>query len=102
MRPSLTFLFTEKLTNPSYNFDGDKDVGFLKRSGSNSSLNSLFSTEGDPHIRSCDDCRKLLERRDIQMEQRNTKATIVLLYEVRLCMISDGPKDSKFCLTVNF
>ncbi|KAL4226333.1 Rabenosyn-5 [Mactra antiquata] len=77
----LTHAYAKKLTNPSYNFDGDKDVGFLKRSGSNSSLNSLFSTEGDPHIRSCDECRKLLERRDLQMEQRNTKTAIVLLYE---------------------
>lgn len=80
-------LLSEKLTNPSFNFEGSRESGFLKRAGSNSSLNSLFSTEGDPHIRSCDDCRKLLERRDQLMEQRNTKSTIVLLYEV-LCSIS--------------
>lgn len=83
----LTHAYAKKLTNPSFNFEGGRDAGFLKRAGSSSSLNSLFSTEGDPHIRACEDCRKLLERRDQQMEQRNTKSTIVLLYEkMKLCI----------------
>ncbi|XP_053377139.1 rabenosyn-5-like [Mercenaria mercenaria] len=83
----LTHDYAKKLTNPSFSFEGGRDSGFLKRSGSNSSLNSLFSTEGDPHIRACEDCRKLLERRDQQMEQRNTKSTIVLLYEkMKFCI----------------
>ncbi|XP_052286154.1 rabenosyn-5-like isoform X12 [Dreissena polymorpha] len=77
----LTHAYAKKLTNPAFSFDSGREQGFLKRSSSNSSLNSMFSSEGDPHIRSCDDCRKLLERRDLQMEQRNTKSTIVLLYE---------------------
>lgn len=77
----LTLDYAKKLTNPSFNFAGGRDQGFLKRSGSSSSLNSLWSSEGDPHLRACQDCRKLLERRDIQMEQRNTKSFIVQLYE---------------------
>ena len=78
------FIFSEKLTNPAFSFDGGREAGFLKRSSSNSSLNSLFSTEGDPHLRVCEECRKLLERRDQMVEQRNTKPTIVVLYEVLL------------------
>ncbi|XP_052286151.1 rabenosyn-5-like isoform X9 [Dreissena polymorpha] len=77
----LTHAYAKKLTNPAFSFDSGREQGFLKRSSSNFSLKSMFSSEGDPHIRSCDDCRKLLERRDLQIEQRNTKSTIVLLYE---------------------
>ena len=39
--------------------------------------------EGEPHIRTCHECRALLERRDEQIEQRNYKPPIVVLYEVR-------------------
>ena len=78
----MNFIFTEKLTNPAFSFDSSREAGFLKRSSSNSSLNSLFSTEGDPHLRICQECRKLLERRDQMVEQRNVKPSIVLLYEV--------------------
>lgn len=72
--------FPEKLTNPA--FETVIEVGFLKRAGSNSSLNSLMSPEGEPHIRTCQNCRKLLERRDQQIEQRTSKPPIVHMYEV--------------------
>ena len=72
--------FAEKLTNPSSEFTGE-DEGF-HRSNSNSSLNSIMSPEGEPHIRTCTECRALLERRYIQMEQRNSKPVIVQLYDV--------------------
>ena len=71
---------SEKLTNPAVSYDGE---GF-RRSSSNSSLNSIFSPEGDPHIRTCNECRLLLERRDEQMSQRAISPVIVQLYEVRL------------------
>lgn len=73
-------MFTEKLTNPA--FQTEMEVGFLKRTGSNSSLNSLMSPEGEAHIRTCNNCRKLLERRDQQIQQRNVKPPIVIMYEV--------------------
>lgn len=72
-------LFAEKLVNPAFSFEGE---GFLKRSNSNTSLNSLVSVEGEQHMRVCQDCRQLLERRDIMAEQRNTKPPIVQLYDV--------------------
>ncbi|KAL3851951.1 hypothetical protein ACJMK2_015641 [Sinanodonta woodiana] len=74
----LTYEYARKLTDPAFQFDGDS--GFLKRSGSSSSLNSMFSSEGDPHIRCCLECRKLLERREQLLDQRNKKPAIVLLY----------------------
>lgn len=77
------YLFLEKLTDPTFQ-NQDIEVGFLRRTGSNSSLNSILGPEGDPHIRTCDNCRKLLERRNEQIEQRTTKPIVVLLYEVRV------------------
>lgn len=76
-------LFSEKLTDPTFQ-NQDIEVGFLRRTGSNSSLNSILGPEGDPHIRTCDNCRKLLERRNEQIEQRTSKPIVVLLYEVRV------------------
>lgn len=73
----LPFDLAKKLTNPAFSYEGD---GF-HRSGSNSSLNSIFGPEGDMHIRTCDECRFLLERRDEQMSQRTIKPVIVQLYE---------------------
>ena len=67
-----------KLTNPAFSYDGQ---GF-RRTNSNSSLNSMFGADGDQHIRTCTECRQLLERRDQQMEQRNTTPHIVQLYNV--------------------
>ncbi|XP_060079177.1 rabenosyn-5-like [Ylistrum balloti] len=75
----MPYTFAKKLTDPAFQTGGE--VGFLKRSGSNTSLNSLMGMDGDPHIRTCENCRKLLERRDQQMEQRNTQPPIVLLYQ---------------------
>lgn len=39
-------------------------MGFFRRIGSNSSFNFIFGSEGDLYIRICDNCRKLLERRN--------------------------------------
>lgn len=81
----MSFSFAKKLTDPAFNFS--KESGFLKRSGSDTSLNSMFSAEGEQHIRTCLDCRRLLERRDELVEQRNTKPPIVQLYEkLKLCI----------------
>lgn len=80
------YLFSEKLTDPTFQ-NQDVEVGFLRRTGSNSSLNSIFGPEGDPHIRTCDNCRKLLERRNEQIEQRTNKPIVVLLYEVSSTVI---------------
>lgn len=76
----LPHTFAKKLTDPTFQ-NQDIEVGFLRRTGSNSSLNSILGPEGDPHIRTCDNCRKLLERRNEQIEQRTSKPIVVLLYE---------------------
>ncbi|KAK2183197.1 hypothetical protein NP493_320g01009 [Ridgeia piscesae] len=73
----LPFSYAKKLTNPAYSYEGD---GF-HRWGSNSSLNSIMSPEGEPHIRTCFECRAFLEKRDRQMEQRAAKPQIVQMYE---------------------
>ncbi|XP_064632775.1 rabenosyn-5-like [Lineus longissimus] len=81
----LPFTFAKKLTNPAFQFESE-GVGFLRRSGSNSSLNSMVNPEGDPHIRTCWDCRALLERRDKQVESRNTRPVIMDLYDkLKMC-----------------
>lgn len=77
----LPYTYAKKLINPSFHCDGGKAVGFLKRTGSSSSLDSMFSTDGEPHIRCCLECRTLLEHRDQQAEQRNYKSAIEKLYE---------------------
>lgn len=75
----LPILFlVEKLTNPAYKYEGE---GF-HRSSSNSSLNSMMSAEGELHIRTCPQCRTMLEKRDQQMEQRSSQPIIAQLYEV--------------------
>lgn len=71
----------EKLVNPAHSFNGE---GFLKRTNSNTSLNSLVGNEGESIMRVCKTCRKLLERRDIMTELRNTKPPIVKIYDVSL------------------
>jgi len=68
----------EKLTNPAFAYEGE---GF-RRSSSSSSLNSIFSPDGDVHIRTCNDCRELLERRDEQISRRSSRPALVVLYEV--------------------
>nr|KAG5697110.1 hypothetical protein BaRGS_002026 [Batillaria attramentaria] len=74
----------EKLVNPAFQFEG---VGFLKRTNSNTSINSLVSVEGEQHMRVCKICRQLLERRDNMTEMRNTKPPIVQLYEkLKMCI----------------
>ncbi|XP_022297923.2 rabenosyn-5-like [Crassostrea virginica] len=84
----LPYTFAKKLTDPAFQ-NQDIEVGFLRRTGSNSSLNSILGPEGDPHIRTCEKCRKLLERRNEQIEQRTNKPTVVLLYErLKSCVVA--------------
>lgn len=80
----LPFSYGKKLTDPGFQYEGE---GF-RRSSSNSSLNSIMSPEGDPQVRTCVECRSLLERRDMQMEHRNAKPIIVQLYD-RMKMYKD-------------
>ncbi|XP_005094166.1 rabenosyn-5 [Aplysia californica] len=79
--------YAHKLVNPGHNFSGE---GFLKRSSSNTSINSLVSQDGESHMRVCKTCRKLLERRDVMTEQRNTKPAIVQIYDKMKMCISDA------------
>lgn len=76
----LPYSFGKKLTDPAYEFES-AGSGFLRRAGSNSSLNSMMSPEGEPHIRTCENCRILLEKRNQQVQQRYIRPDIVLLYE---------------------
>ncbi|ESO90492.1 hypothetical protein LOTGIDRAFT_217928 [Lottia gigantea] len=83
------FVFTEYflalIVNPAVTFEGES--GFLKRSDSSTSLNSLMGLEAEGHMRVCKTCRKLLERRDQMVEQRNIKPNFVVLYEkMQECM----------------
>lgn len=78
----LSFSFAKKLTNPSFEPEGEM-LGF-RRSNSSGSLNSLFSSEGESHLRTCQRCSHLLERRHDQMETRNSTPTENFLYS-RLC-----------------
>lgn len=55
---------------------------FLRRRGSNSSLNSVGTQETGPTLRMCSNCRKLLELHKSKQEQRHYKPTVVELYEV--------------------
>ncbi|XP_050413256.1 rabenosyn-5 [Patella vulgata] len=81
----LGLTYAQKLVNPAVSFEGES--GFLKRSDSSTSLNSLMGLEAEGHMRICKGCRMLLERRDQMTEQRNIKPTLVLLYEkMRACM----------------
>ncbi|KAK2142843.1 hypothetical protein LSH36_907g00018 [Paralvinella palmiformis] len=73
----LPFSYAKKLTNPAFHYEGE---GF-RRSSSSTSLNSILSPEGEGHIRTCEPCRMLLERRDQQIEQRNSKPLIVQIYQ---------------------
>lgn len=80
----LTMEFAQKLVNPAFQFEGE---GFLKRTNSNTSINSLVGAEGEQHMRVCKTCRQLLERRDNMTEMRNTKPVIVQLYEkLKMCI----------------
>ncbi|CAD5113539.1 DgyrCDS2701 [Dimorphilus gyrociliatus] len=72
----------KKLTNPSFEPEGEM-LGF-RRSNSSGSLNSLFSSEGESHLRTCQRCSHLLERRHDQMETRNSTPMENFLYS-RLC-----------------
>ena len=67
--------------NPSFRCD---DECTFRRSSSNSSLNSMLTVDGEQQIRTCKLCREALERRDQQIQQRNTKPQVVIFYEVTL------------------
>lgn len=51
------------------------------RSGSSLSLNSVAGLIGEPQLRVCPTCKRLLDRRDTVLEQRYTKPIVVHLYE---------------------
>jgi hypothetical protein len=88
----------EKLVNPAFAFEGE---GFLKRSDSDTSINSILGADGEQHMRVCKICRQLLERRDSMTQQRNTKPPIVQLYEVSSVYILSCKKIEKlkiFCV----
>lgn len=55
--------------------------GFLQRRGSDSSLNSYATEDGGPHVRTCSECRRLLEKRYEQNQQRQNKEVVVEIYE---------------------
>ncbi|XP_059165514.1 rabenosyn-5-like [Physella acuta] len=79
--------YAQKLVNPSHTFSGE---GFLKRTNSNTSLNSLVGNEGESIMRVCKMCRRLLERRDMMTELRNTKPAIVQIYDKMKMCIQDA------------
>ena len=76
-------MFTEAVSNVAAGTEVvASHPAFLRRSGSNSSLNSLGSKEAGPTLRMCLKCRKLLELHSAKQEQRNSKPPIIILYEV--------------------
>ncbi|XP_013417356.1 rabenosyn-5-like [Lingula anatina] len=78
----LSFSYAKKLTDPAFKPGNDTPLGIgFRRSNSTSSLNSMMTPEGEPHIRICWECRKLLERRAQQMEHRNSRPVIGQFYE---------------------
>ncbi|XP_074656715.1 rabenosyn-5-like [Tubulanus polymorphus] len=78
----LPYAFAKRLTDPAYDVATiDGGCGYLRRTGSASSLNSMTNPDGEPHVRTCVDCRRLLERRDVQMRQRYATPPIVDIYE---------------------
>ncbi|BFZ10752.1 hypothetical protein BsWGS_13791 [Bradybaena similaris] len=79
--------YAQKLINPSHSFSGE---GFLKRTNSNTSLNSLLDIDGESAMRICKTCRHLLERRDNMAELRNTKPQIVQIYDKMKACIQEA------------
>jgi len=92
------FLFTGKLTNPSYvppvhseerqrsiiqpERLGSAALHVLRRTGSTTSLTSLVDPgTGEGHIRVCVYCKQLLERRESQMDSGTQKCVLVELYD---------------------
>lgn len=84
----ILFSYARKLTNPVFAHQSlSQPCSPMHRSGSSSSLNSLLSAAGEPHIRSCLQCKQLLDRRDQQLEDRIRQPVIVHLYErLKNCM----------------
>lgn len=79
----LDFYYARKLLHPGVTLDvATQEVRpMLQRRGSSSSLLSIVSTAGEPHIRVCHNCKVSLDRRDQFMEQKNSKPIIVQMYE---------------------
>jgi rabenosyn-5 len=76
-------LFTEKLISPT-NLE-QNSLNLLPKSnlilrGSNTSLLSIINSSGDS-IRVCKDCKMLLNRRDQQIEDKQSKPIISQFYE---------------------
>lgn len=62
----------------------------LKRDGSEMSLSSILSQDGEDQMRICRECKGLLDRRDEQMEQRAQSPHLVQMYERLRSLIADA------------
>ncbi|CAG5115932.1 unnamed protein product, partial [Candidula unifasciata] len=81
----MSLSFAQKLVNPAHIFSGE---AFIKRTNSNSSLNSLGKSGEDALMRVCQMCRRLLQRRDHMTELRNSKPPIVQVYDkMKMCIM---------------
>ncbi len=77
-------LFTGKLISPTNLEQSSLNLlpkSNLTRRGSSSSLLSIMNSSGDPHIRVCKDCKMLLNRRDQQIEDKQSKPILSQFYE---------------------
>ncbi|XP_023231624.1 rabenosyn-5-like [Centruroides sculpturatus] len=81
----LDFPSAKKLTYPCMSWEtpvtSNSYSKSLQRRGSTSSILSLVSQTGEPHIRVCKDCMTLLNRRDQQVERQKGKSVIAQMYE---------------------
>lgn len=78
----MDFNFARKLINP---VSGSPVLALqrkpLTRHGSITSLTSVVSPGGEPHLRLCRDCLALLNRRDQRIEQRTAVPIVVQMYQ---------------------
>lgn len=80
----LLFLIVEKLVPKNLEASDILQVpqtSTLTRRGSNSSLLSMMSLSGDPHIRICHDCKVLLDRREKQIDDKTAKPVLCQMYD---------------------
>lgn len=100
----LDFDYARKLVNPT-NLEEDETSSSLPlasretglsasgRRGSTSSLMSIVnSTTGQQHVRVCHDCKVLLDRRNVQIEEQRAKPTICHFYDRMKCAMDDCDK----------
>lgn len=90
----LDFDYARKLVSPT-NLEDDElssslplpsressGLGASSRRGSTSSLMSIVnSTTGEQHVRVCYDCKVLLDRRNVQIEEQRAKPTLCHFYD---------------------